>query len=160
MIACHRKHLAARCLQRGYTLEEVAPCIVEEHGDRLLVDPNHPTYPREPKPGFKPPEAQPVPPGPGTHLKRLLGRIGIKASPTCSCNAKARTMDARGCDWCEEHMDEIVGWLRDEAAKRKLPFIDAIGRVLVRRAISNARKEQARAQAAKEGEATGSGSAV
>ena len=31
------------------------------------------------------------------------------------------------------------------AAKRKLPFLDAAGRVLVRRAISNARKELARA---------------
>ncbi len=50
-------------------------------------------------------------------------------------------MDARGCDWCEENLDAIVGWLREEAEKRGLPFIDVAGRLLVRRAIKNARKQ-------------------
>jgi hypothetical protein len=87
---------------------------------------------------------QPPANGPGTELKKLLKLIGITASPTCSCNARARTMDTNGCDWCEANLDEIVGWLREEATKRKLPFVDMAGRVLVRRAIHNARKEQAR----------------
>jgi len=39
-----------------------------------------------------------------------------------------------------ERIDQVVGWLRDEAQARGLPFIDAIGRMLVRRAIHNARK--------------------
>jgi hypothetical protein len=93
------------------------------------------------------PPAVPVPPkgGPGTELKKLLAKVGIVATPTCSCNARAHTMDARGCEWCEANMQEIVGWLREEATKRGLPFLDAAGRVLVRRAIHNARREQARA---------------
>jgi hypothetical protein len=78
--------------------------------------------------------------GPGTELKKLLKTIGITATPNCSCNARARTMDANGCDWCEDNIDTIVGWLREEAAKRGLPFLDAAGRLLVRRAIRNARK--------------------
>jgi len=78
--------------------------------------------------------------GPGTELKKLLKLVGITASPTCSCNAKARAMDAGGCEWCEENLDTIVGWLREEAVKRKLPFVDLAGRLLVRRAIRNARK--------------------
>jgi hypothetical protein len=49
-------------------------------------------------------------------------------------------MDARGPDWCEANIDTIVGWLREEAGKRGLPFIDMAGRMLVRRAIKNARK--------------------
>jgi hypothetical protein len=53
--------------------------------------------------------------------------------------------EAKSPGWCEAHLDEIVGWLREEATKRGLPFLDAAGRVLVRRAISNARKEAARA---------------
>jgi hypothetical protein len=153
MIACHRDHLRARCVQRGYTLDEVRPCIVSEDGDQITVDETHEAYPREPKPGFVPPHAKAaIPPaptsGPGTELKKLLKRIGIVATPNCSCNARAKRMDieeAREPGWCEAHLDEIVGWLRDEATKRKLPFLDAAGRVLVRRAISNARKEQARA---------------
>jgi hypothetical protein len=81
-------------------------------------------------------------------LKKLLKRIGIVATPNCSCNARAKRMDteeAREPGWCEAHLDEIVGWLREEAAKRKLPFLDLPARLLVRRAISNARREQARA---------------
>jgi hypothetical protein len=49
MITCHRSHLAARCRQRGYTLDEVRPCIVSEDGDTITVDVDHPTYPREAK---------------------------------------------------------------------------------------------------------------
>ena len=62
------------------------------------------------------------------------------------------TEEAREPGWCEAHLDEIVGWLREEATKRKLPFVDMAGRVLVRRAISNARKEQARATQASNAE--------
>jgi hypothetical protein len=40
----------------------------------------------------------------------------------------------------EDHQITIVGWLREEATKRGLPFLDAAGRLLVRRAIKNARK--------------------
>jgi hypothetical protein len=78
--------------------------------------------------------------GPGTELKKLLATVGITASPTCSCNARAAEMNARGVDWCKANIDTIVGWLREEAAKRGLPFLDAAGRLLVRRAIRNARK--------------------
>jgi len=145
MISCHIIHLAARCRQRGYTLDEVRPCIVSEDGDQITVDVDHPAYPREPKPGFVPPQPQPPPPafGPGTELKKLLKKIGIAATPNCSCNARARTMDANGCDWCEANIEQIVGWLREEATKRKLPFVDMAGRVLVKRAIHNARKAEA-----------------
>jgi len=49
-------------------------------------------------------------------------------------------MDERGIEWCEQNIDEIVGWLREEAHKRGLPFVDMAGRMLVRRAIRNARR--------------------
>jgi len=147
MITCHRAHLAARCRQRGYTLDEVRPCIVSENGDRITVDETHPAYPREPKPGFVPPKPKPAAPthGPGTELKKLLKRVGITATPTCSCNARARTMDeeeAKEPGWCEAHLDEIVGWLREEANKRGLPFFDSAGKLLVKKAIQNHKKQQ------------------
>jgi hypothetical protein len=78
--------------------------------------------------------------GPGTELKRLLAKIGIHAAGDCPCNRHAREMDFLGCDGCEARIEEIVGWLRDEAQRRGLPWIDAAGRLLVRRAISNARR--------------------
>jgi hypothetical protein len=51
MITCLRSHLAARCRQRGYTLDEVRPCIVSEDGERITVDETHLAYPAKPKPG-------------------------------------------------------------------------------------------------------------
>jgi hypothetical protein len=87
-------------------------------------------------------EHAPPPPnkGPGTELKKLLSRIGITPKAGCKCLARAIEMDARGGDWCENNIDTIVGWLRDQATARGLPFIDAAGRMLVRLAIRNARK--------------------
>jgi hypothetical protein len=52
MIRCHLAHLEARCRERGYTLDEVRPCIVSQDGDQIVVDVDHPAYPRHPKPGL------------------------------------------------------------------------------------------------------------
>lgn len=49
MIHCHMHHLEERCRQRGYTLDEVRPCIVSKDGDRLVVDETHAAYPRRRK---------------------------------------------------------------------------------------------------------------
>ena len=81
--------------------------------------------------------------GPGTELKALLARVGITASPDCPCNDRAAEMDRQGVEWCEANVDTIVGWLREQAEARGLPFLDLAGRLLVRRAIRNARKAAA-----------------
>lgn len=79
--------------------------------------------------------------GPGTELKKLLSKAGITATtPDCSCNARAAEMDRQGVEWCEANLDTIVGWLREQATARGLPFVDIAGRLLVRRAIKNARR--------------------
>lgn len=79
----------------------------------------------------------------GTALKSLLGAFGINSTPACSCDARAREMDAYGCDWCAANEGLIVGWMRQEADKRGILFIDAAARLLVRRAIRNARRAAA-----------------
>ena len=86
----------------------------------------------------------PPPPGAGTHLKRLLASFGIKPSPNCKCASKAQAMDYKGIDWCEENIETIVEWLKEEADSRGFPFIRSVGRLLVRRAIRNARAESER----------------
>jgi hypothetical protein len=82
--------------------------------------------------------------GPGTELKKLLSGwpFYIVSSEGCSCGSYARQMDEWGCDECERRMEEIVTHLREEAKARGLPFIDVAVRLLVRRAIKNARKKQ------------------
>jgi hypothetical protein len=95
------------------------------------------------------PRLPPAPSGPGTELSKLLKRFGIEPTPTCQCRAKAAEMDAWGPDECSrpERIEEVVAVMREEAQARGLPFLDAAGKVLVRRAISNARKAEARQQA-------------
>lgn len=150
MIACRRSHLLARCHERGYTLDEVADCIVSEEGDQITVDETHQAYPRTPKPGFtQPPRpAKPLAADPGTELKALLKDwLGIESSPTCSCNKMAAKMNAAGPDWCESEagLAEILGVMRDEHAKRRadgrtrLPWSDFGATQLVKLACRRAR---------------------
>jgi hypothetical protein len=131
MIECYLHHLEARCRERGYTLDEVRPCIVSQDGGRLVVDETHPAFPARRKV---------VASGPGAELKKLLRMVGIAATPTCPCNARAAQMDAWGADECQQRLDEIVGWLREEAANRRLPFSEPVARQVVLLAIRRARK--------------------
>jgi len=80
--------------------------------------------------------------GPGTELSKLLKRFRIEPTPTCSCRVKAAEMDEWGCDEASkpERIEEVVAVMRAEAKARGLPFLDAAGRLLVRRAIANARR--------------------
>jgi hypothetical protein len=139
MITTHRTHLEARCVERGYTLDEVMPCVVSQDGDEWTIDVDHPAYPR----ASRLPEPAPIPThGPGTELSKLLRRFGIEPTPTCQCRAKQQQMDQWGCDECSkpERIEEVVAVMRAEAEARGLPFLDVAGRLLVRRAIANARK--------------------
>jgi hypothetical protein len=154
---CYKNQLIKRCQQRGYTFAEVANCVLYEEQDQLIVDTSHEDYPmlpKEPESEYEEIIDKTQPPlkkipkeistnnvgGAGTELKKLLKMIGITASPTCSCNAKAKTMDEKGIEWCEQNIETIVSWLKEEATKRKLPFIDMAGRILVKKAIRNAKK--------------------
>jgi len=81
--------------------------------------------------------------GPGTELKKLLSKIGIKADSGCKCSDRAKHMDymeQTDPGWCERNIDTIVGWLEEEAKKRKLPFIKTVAKMLVKRAIKNAQR--------------------
>ena len=49
-------------------------------------------------------------------------------------------MDANGCEWVEANLSTVVGWLREQATARGLPFLDMAGRALVRVAVRNARR--------------------
>ena len=96
--------------------------------------------------GVPAPPAPPIVPGPGAHLASLLGRLGLSESLGCKCKAYAAQMNNWGVDGCSERIMEIVGWLRAEAENRGLPFVDFVGRMLVNRAIANARRSAADAE--------------
>jgi hypothetical protein len=152
IITCLKEHLVERCKERGYSYEESAGCIIDINANQITVDVNHPAYPRIARPGFVArhpefPALAAVAPesGPGTELSKLLKRFGIEPTPTCRCRGKAAQMDAWGPDECErpERIEEVLAVMREEAKARGLPFLDAAGRMLIRRAIRNARRAAA-----------------
>jgi len=81
------------------------------------------------------------PGGAGTELKKLLARFGIVSHPNCQCAQRAREMDSNGIVWCEEYIEEIADWLEEEAHRRGWPFIRVAARILIRRAIKNAKRK-------------------
>jgi hypothetical protein len=80
------------------------------------------------------------PNGPGSVLSGMLKTLGINPTPNCSCRQNAINMNIKGPDWCEQNMDTIIGWLKDESTKRNLPFIDMVARAMVKKAIKTSRR--------------------
>lgn len=136
MVTCHRRHLEARCKQRGYRLADVMDCVVRQDGDIWTIDEGHPKYPRE---------KAAVKGGPGTELTKILETLGLGYLEGCKCKQRARQMDEWGPDGCLQNLSTIVGWLEEEAKNRKLPFIRWGARTLVLVAIRRARKHKRQA---------------
>jgi len=128
-------HMIAPRRRPGYVEDALASGVID--GEFLLLeDAVYSALRARYRPG--------PPSGPGTELKALLKTIGIVAKPNCSCNKRAAAMDeneARQPGWCEAHIEEIDGWLAEEAKKRKLPYLSLAGRTLIRLAIRRARKK-------------------
>lgn len=76
--------------------------------------------------------------GPGSVLHRALEAIGIKALPSCPCLKRKAVMDAWGWEECQkpERLDEIVGWMEEEAAIRGLLFFRPAARLALAAGLS------------------------
>ena len=135
MIDTTKKDFEDACKKVGMSIEEGMMAVLAESGDILTVDETSPFYPDNVRIHHSV-----VTEGVGTELKKILKAVGITASPGCSCNKRARTMDNNGIPWAEENIDIIVGWLREEAERRGMPFVDIGGRALVKMAIKRAKK--------------------
>jgi hypothetical protein len=90
MITCRLADLEQRCRERGYTLDEVRPCIVSEDGDVITVDETHASYPRA-KPGL------------GDMVAAGLSAVGITkervsklAGGDCGCAKRQAALNALG----------------------------------------------------------------
>ena len=90
MITGPRAFFEARCVERGYTLDEVRACIVSEDGDLITVDETHQAYPRA-KPGL------------GDIVKAGLSAIGITEERVsaaigrpCGCSQRAEKLNKLG----------------------------------------------------------------
>ena len=115
------------CKSRGYELKDVVDSIIKKDGENLYVDNEHEKFPHSR--------------GAGGELKKMLKMLGIKSTPNCSCNRRAEIMDLNGTEWCKNNKEQILGWLEEEAKKRKLPFIKFGAEQVVNLAISRAEKK-------------------
>ena len=89
MIRCQRQHLKQRATERGYTWEQVAPCIAARHPDGSIdVDETHPAYPRK---------------GLGDAVAAGLSAVGITPERVskaignpCGCGKRKRALNLLG----------------------------------------------------------------
>lgn len=145
-----------RCRERNIDPEKVKGCIAAEHKHGLVsIDIEHPDYPRPTKNSAKivAKNLSSLMPkgendkdlensyGVGTELKKLLSYINITSSPNCSCTSRARAMNEKGIHWCKNNKEIIIGWLEEEAKKRKLPFIRYAASKILDLAIYRAEKK-------------------
>lgn len=131
-----RWHVIKRAVDRGYDPHTIWPCFIRWVRDDVWeVDVNHEAYPKATRPEPKPAD---IGRGAGTELKKMLAAMGLRSAAGCKCDQRAKEMNDRGVEWCAANIETIVGWLAEEAAKRRLPFSKAVAGILVRRAIRNA----------------------
>ena len=77
----------------------------------------------------------------GQELKRLLKRFRLVPLENCNCDYQADLMDEKGPDWCLENIEIVTDWLEEAAVKRNLPFMRTAAKILIRRAVKNARRK-------------------
>lgn len=75
--------------------------------------------------------------GPGTELKRILSWFA-KDTPSCKCLDHARMMNVWGPQGCRNNMTTILGWLKEEASNRNLPYNEMVVKPIILLAINRA----------------------
>lgn len=94
----HAKDVMVRCVQRGYSWEEIRPCLTKDLGGGWYdVDVSHPSYPAKPKPGYK------TPMGLGDMVAAGLSAIGITKERVsavvggdCGCGKRQEQLNELG----------------------------------------------------------------
>jgi hypothetical protein len=95
----HATDVMARCVERGYSWEEIAPCLTQDLGGGWFeVNVDHPAYPRTQRPGTTPPKA-----GLGDMVASALTAIGITKERValvvggdCGCTKRQEKLNELG----------------------------------------------------------------
>lgn len=98
----HARDMLVRCAQRGYTWDEIEPCLRADLGGGWYdVDVEHPAYPRTAKPKAA------TPMGLGDMVAAGLSAIGITKERVskavggdCGCAARQQAMN----EWGKKHL--------------------------------------------------------
>ena len=68
--------------------------------------------------------------GVGTELRDIFHWWGFRATKSCRCKTLRRRYDKNGPDWCQEHINEIVDQIIQEAAKRNVDWQHGVRHLL------------------------------
>lgn len=79
-----------RCVERGYTLDEVMPCVVRQDGDKWTIDETHAAYPR-PRPGLGDMVAAGL-----TAIGITEKRVAAVLGRPCGCQARRQALNRLG----------------------------------------------------------------
>jgi hypothetical protein len=105
MITGPKSDFEARCVERGYTIDEVRACIVSEDGWLITVDENHDSYPRSKKTPFIPPPPPYLPPWEEASSTQPPEQLTLLEKAKNFAVASAKHV-AAGMPMCSE--DEII----------------------------------------------------
>jgi hypothetical protein len=141
MITTNKSNFIQICNERGYALESVMDCVTHQDNDMWTIDEHHPKYPKlKIDNNIKVTKTVDIGQGVGSELKKIISWFNIHATPNCTCNQKAKIMNDNGILWCKNNQNIILDWLKEEADKRKLPFIKYIVKKIIKLAIHRAEK--------------------
>lgn len=79
--------------------------------------------------------------GVGFELARLISWFYVDTDPCLICKYRMQKMNVWGPDVCEEKIETILVWLKQAANKRRIPYVDFAVRLLLKKAIANARRK-------------------
>lgn len=91
MIVCHRRYLEQRCNERGVSLDDAMPCVVNQAGDIWTIDPTHGAYPKK-KPGLGDMVAAGLS-SVGITKERVAKALGVK---DCGCRKRQEQLNRLG----------------------------------------------------------------
>lgn len=77
----------------------------------------------------------------GLMLTELLNRIGFEYTPDCPCENYAAEMSANGPAWCQENVQAITSWMREEADRRNLLATRETDSIIVAKARAKAARD-------------------
>jgi hypothetical protein len=77
--------------------------------------------------------------GTGAELTKLLSWFKFMDSDQCLCKQRAILMNSWGCAKCAQEIPIILEWLRASAEQLGIIYFDIAARIIVQKAIANAR---------------------
>lgn len=79
--------------------------------------------------------------GVGDYLARIFKQLGYSYRAVSSARAKINKLNSLGIDWCDQHQDIILLWIKDECLKQQVHFYSRPIRSIIRLAILKAKNQ-------------------